>query len=397
MRFLSESEIRIRQQATDRMPQQKRIWASGFNAFHQLSDQQDGDIWDFQPFEIGSVSNQAPEDDIGFLYSTWSSTAIVYGSRLYSKGFQSFVADVPALAVGEATLCSPFGDHNGLIGCLDSEGRVYFLTDSPEADKKSAPLVCSHDQDSPLLSHLALAGNGRVAVSFKQAPNASLTHIVEFADLTSFANWHEDPSNAAYYPAAHHMLPGRPKQLLANAANFVLLMESGEVYTWGDPRFRTLARSTVGPEAAAAADKPGLVEALGGLNIVSVQCGPGVGWLASALSEDGALYLWGTTTPGEDGGTMRCLQEAGAGEVALVDILPSPESEPADIISAAIGRNHIAVVTDVGQVFVVGDNNNGQLGIGKERPFAGEWTQVPYLHGISRVVAGPKATFAFEG
>lgn len=368
---------------------QKKIWASGFNAFRQLADQ-DGDIWNFQRFEIGSASQA--QEEIGLLYSTWSSTAVVQGPKLYSKGFQNLVTEVPGITDG-ATLRNPFGDHNGLIGCLDAEGRVYYLA---ESGNKSPTLTCSDGQESPPLSHLALAGNERVAVTFKQAPNASLTHIVEFANLASFANWHNDPSNGAYYPAAHHMLPGRPKQLLANAATFILLMEGGEVYTWGDPRFRTLARSTLGPEAAAA-DKPGLVDALGGLQIASMQCGPGVGWLASALSEDGALYLWGTTTPGEDEGSVRCLQEAGAGEVALVDIVPSSDSEPADIISASIGRNNVAVVTDAGKVFVVGDNNNGQLGLGEEFPFVEEWTQVPSLDGISRILAGPKATFAFEG
>jgi alpha-tubulin suppressor-like RCC1 family protein len=132
---------------------------------------------------------------------------------------------------------------------------------------------------------------------------------------------------------------------------------------------------------------------LGGLRIASIQCGPGVGWLASALSEDGALYLWGAPMPGEDG-VISCLSDAGPGEVALVEIIPEINTEPADIISVGIGRNHIAVVTDNGSLFVGGDNSNGQLGLGKERPFVEEWTRVPSLRSHRRVVAGPKATFA---
>ena len=92
---------------------------------------------------------------------------------------------------------------------------------------------------------------------------------------------------------------------------------------------------------------------------------------------------------------IECLQEAGPGEVALVEILPEPNAEPADIVSASVGRNHIAVVTDAGHLFGVGDNGNGQLGLGKEHPFLREWTQVPSLDSISRVVCGPKTTFAF--
>lgn len=363
------------------------IWAAGFNAFHQLSDRE-GDVWEFQSLQIRSTTTNGDEYDL--LYPSWSSTAVRHGSKVSSLGYQKFSAEIP-LNEG-VDLSSPFGDHNGLLGCLDSEGKVYFLTDNKPHGEKQV-FTCHGGPEAPPISHLALAGNETVAVSFKQAPNARLTHIAEFVSLASFRDWHANPSNGENYPAAHHMLPGRPKQLLANAANFILLMEDGEVYTWGDPRFRTLARPTVGAEAVPA-DKPGLVDALGGLKILRIQCGPGAGWLASALSEDGALYLWGTTTPGEDEGSINCLEEAGAGEVALVDILAGPDAEPADIIGACVGRNHVAVVTDAGQLYMVGDNSNGQLGLPSDQSFVGDWTQVHSLRNVQRVYAGPKATFA---
>jgi hypothetical protein len=46
-------------------------------------------------------------------------------------------------------------------------------------------------------------------------------------------------------------------------------------------------------------------------------------------------------------------------------------------------------------LFVAGDNGNGQLGLGKEQPFAEEWTRVSSLDDLSRVFSGPKSTFAF--
>jgi hypothetical protein len=357
------------------------IWTAGFNAFHQLSGRE-GDIWEFERF-------QPNDQHLDILYSSWSSMAVTAGSKIHSLGSQNFTADLPA------AVASPFGDDvNGLLGILDPQGQVHLLSDSPEQDNNAtATFTPSGGPDAPRISNLAIAGNGKVALTFKQAPNGQLTHVAEFTSFETFTKWHNDPSKADNYPAAHHMLPGRPKQLLANGGNFILLMEGGEVYTWGDPRFRTLARPTAGADSTPA-EKPGLVEALGGLKIESVQCGPGVGWLASALSEDGALYLWGTTMPGEDG-AIECLREAGPGEVALVEILPDPDAEPADIVSAAIGRNHVAVVTDAGHLFVVGDNGNGQLGLGKEQSFAEEWTRAPSLDNLSRVVSGPKSTFAF--
>jgi hypothetical protein len=367
---------------------QPKIWTAGFNAFQQLSSREGDDVWEFEPLapDLTSINNE----ELEIFYSGWSSTALRCGSRIHSLGFQNFTIETPAVA--ESTnFKSPFGsDQHGLIGCLDSDGRVLLLS-GPGPDGKTT-LAPTGDSNSPPISNLALAGNERVAVTFKQAPHARLTHIAEFASFENFKKWHSDPSSAENYPAEHHMLPGRPKQLLANGANFILLMEEGEVYTWGDPRFRTLARPISG-EDTVPAGKPGIVDALGGLNIASIQCGPGVGWLASALSEDGALYLWGTPMPGEDG-FIRCLSDAGPGEVALVEIIPGTNAEPLDIVSASIGRNHVAVVTDGGHVFVVGDNGNGQLGLVKEKTFVEEWTRVPSLHGIRRVVAGPKATFA---
>lgn len=368
---------------------QPEIWTAGFNAFKQLSSRE-SDVWEFEPLSPDLTSIN--DEELELFYSGWSSTALRCGSRIHSLGFQKVTIETPALAESTDFRC-PFGsDQHGLIGCLDSEGRLLLLQ-GPTADGKTT-LAPTGDSESPPISNLALAGNERVAVTFKQAPNARLTHIAEFASFDDFKKWHSYPSSAENYPKEHHMLPGRPKQLIANGANFILLMEESEVYTWGDPRFRTLARPISGADAVPA-NKPGIVDALGGLNIASIQCGPGVGWLASALSEDGALYLWGTPMPGEDG-VIRCLGDAGPGEVALVEIIPETNGEPADITSACVGRNHVSVVTDGGDLFVVGDNGNGQLGLGRGTPFAEEWTQVPSLHGIRRVLAGPKATFALS-
>ena len=369
---------------------QPKIWTAGFNAFQQLSSRE-GDVWEFEPLlpnKLISINN----DELELFFSGWSSTALRHGSQIHSLGFQNFATEIPT-ASESVELRNPFGsDQHGLLGCLDSEGRVLLLHDAGHGAK--ATLAPTDDPESPPISNLALAGNERVAVTFKQAPNARLTHIAEFTSFENFTKWHSNPSSAENYPAEHHMLPGRPKQLLANGANFILLLEEGEVYTWGYPRFRTLARPIAGSDAVPA-DKPGILDALGGLKIASIQCGPGVGWLASALSEDGALYLWGTPMPGEDG-VIKCLRDAGPGEVALVEIIPGMNAEPVDVVSAGIGRNHVAVVTENGDLFVVGDNGNGQLGLGKERPFLEDWTRVPSLHGVRQVLAGPKATFAFS-
>jgi hypothetical protein len=50
-----------------------------------------------------------------------------------------------------------------------------------------------------------MASSGRVALTFKQAPNGNLCHIVEFSSSRKFLQWFEDPSAEGNYPDAHHV------------------------------------------------------------------------------------------------------------------------------------------------------------------------------------------------
>lgn len=371
------------------------LHATGFNAFNQLftsssdsSNTAGEDTRSFRAFP----SKQVLHDTAGSLsifHATWSTTTLLARDQLISRGHQSFAININA-AQG---LHSPFGDHNGLLGCLDAEGRVYYLTGSAEESSWSLDREIG-DEERPFLSHVARAGSGRVAVTFKQAPNAKLTHVAEFASLEDFRRWHADPAGEGNYPAAHHMVGGRPKQLRANAANFVMLMEEGDMYTWGDPRFRTLARATTG-KGSVPASQAGAVEALGGLKLTKVACGAGHGWLCAALSEDGAVYIWGAALPGGEG-EIKCLKQAGAGEVVLVELPAADDNaEPEDVVDIGVGTNHIAVVTANGRLYVVGENRNGQLGLGSEQASFADWTEVASVLSVQRVFCAPKATFAW--
>lgn len=160
------------------------------------------------------------------------------------------------------------------------------------------------------------------------------------------------------------------------------------MYSWGDARYSSLGRSI----ADAPAERPGPIEALGGLKIKKIACG---GWLNAALSEDGACYLWGAGAPGTDQ-TIRCLREAGAGEVVLVELSFERGTEPLDILDVAVGDNYIVLLAEGNLCFAAGENRNGQLGLGHFDHFVDDWTQIPL--GASRVysvVCGPKSTYAF--
>jgi len=345
------------------------------------------------------------EADVNVLFTGWSTTVLATPSRIWSLGHQSIASEGDWRAsdgsTGDPTSvgksledCSAFGDHNGLLGLLLTypDAALYTptqLNSSSPVKEERNDLTSLTTASSPTLSHIALAGNDRIALTFRQAPNGRLCHVVEFETPGKFMSWYRDPSGEGTYPDRHHMLPGRPKQLLANTATFLLLMEGGEVYSWGDPRQQSLGRGITG-EGAVPAAEPGVIEALGGLNIVKVASG---GWLSAALSQDGALYLWGAMTPGSER-SIRCLREAGAGEVALVEIL-GEDSKPLDVLDVAVGDNHVVALTSNHRVWVVGANKNGQLGLNTDTEFLEDWTECEALRDVQRVVCGPKTTFAF--
>lgn len=353
------------------------MFAVGLNAHNQISYNGGVDVRSFIPVTGASAH---------VLFTGWSSTAFVVGNRLIGLGHQEFVVDLPS-----HDLIDGFGDHNGLRGCLDTSGKLYLFF----ADQTKQELVCrsAADDSSPQIGHIALAGNGKVAITFKQAPNGRLCHMLQFDNIDGFIAWFQDPSDVDIDAARQHfMMQGRPAQLIASTATFMVLMERGEVYTWGDPRYQSLGRSIVGDEEgdeAVPAEKPGLVDALSGLKITKIASG---GWMSAALSEDNALYIWGTGTPGTEQ-TIKLLQGDGVGEVVLVEI-PEEAGEPLDITDVGMGDNHIAVVVENKRLFVVGDNTDGQLGLSNDQAFFDTWAEVPSNSKAShRVVCGPKATF----
>lgn len=170
-------------------------------------------------------------------------------------------------------LSSFFGTHDGLIGALGENGQLFrFSYESHPA------FTLRGDESSPRLAHVAINNADRVTIIFLASPAANLIHILEFSSVLGFFEWYSDPSadplaNGVYshpslptdkpdsrdeIPAGlrpslshvsvvdrrHFMVPGRAKKLVAFATGFVILTETGEVYTWGDARHdRCLGRS----------------------------------------------------------------------------------------------------------------------------------------------------------
>ncbi|KAI6800321.1 hypothetical protein KC363_g1736 [Hortaea werneckii] len=374
----------------------QQLLAAGFNAHGQLDPSHNEDLQSFQPIQI-----LPKEHGVDVFFAGWSQTALAstpptdsngHGTNLRFLGFsvQDHGADTNGGRSHKALgLECGIGDLDGLKAYVEEDGSLYWLS--------AGTWTTSANDDHPKVGQIALAGNGRVALTFKTAPASTMCHVVEFETLEKAVGWYSDPADKTKRPDKHHMLHGRLRQLLAAATTFLLLMEDGSVYSWGDPRHQSLGRPISG-EGATAADSPGIIEALGGLKIDKIACG---GWLNAALAtEDGALYLWGAAAGPACEHAIKCLSEADPGEVVLVDLV-SEEGESAgdidapNVVDVAVGSAHVAAVTEAGHLYVVGANDTGQLGLAIDEAFSEDWQVVTGLRDVHRTMCGPRSTFAF--
>lgn len=189
-------------------------------------------------------------------------------------------------------------------------------------------------------------------------------------------------------------------QIVAYATGFAALSAEGEVVTWGSEQcLACLGRlvedswyvlSTISIRSQGAtliesspASLPGTVTDLMELptgKITKIAAG---GHLVMALTEGSDLYAWG----GHPG--LRALFQGLSADPTPIDI------DNNDVADFAVGANHAVVLTQDGELFVVGDNRNGQLGLPLER--AESWSRVPLAlepgRKISAVACGPHSTF----
>lgn len=115
------------------------------------------------------------------------------------------------------------------------------------------------------------------------------------------------------------------------------------------------------------------------------------GYTVAALTGSGSVYAWGL----QSAGTHRRRQAI----PGLTDMPNYVEVDGGkDVQDIAVGESHAVALTADGDVYVIGGNENGQLGMGKD--FAGrarEWTRVkwdkPKGHHVVHVVAGPRSSF----
>ena len=215
--------------------------------------------------------------------------------------------------------------------------------------------------------------------------------------------WHSVPKHCSFNIQIQHLSCGD--------SYTALLSSTGHVYTMGS---NLSGRLGLNRPQLSHSPAPSLVDGL--RNVQGIACGSGQ---TMAYTDAGELYVWGwngygalgtgdmedryaatkveivsavkggacggrhSVVLGLDGGVLGC----GAGEVlgvgrrdTLLRFTAIPLPEP--IKQASLGSHHSAFVTVLGRVFTVGENSDGELGIGSRVPCL--WpTLVASLDGVS--------------
>lgn len=115
------------------------------------------------------------------------------------------------------------------------------------------------------------------------------------------------------------------------------------------------------------------------------------GYNAAALTESGALYIWGTL-PTKSQGLHHVFPD-----ISRIPNYVEVDGDK-DVKDIALGESHAIALTTDGCVYVVGANINGQLGLGLDiSDTVDNWTRVdfPLPEGweIATVAAGPRSSF----
>ncbi|KAH6848306.1 regulator of chromosome condensation 1/beta-lactamase-inhibitor protein II [Chaetomium sp. MPI-CAGE-AT-0009] len=264
----------------------------------------------------------------------------------------------------------------------------------------------------------------------RMADDSKQTHTNFVEASNGIVVVHDGKDTFYQYPSIHallsnngqsHSFPGFPNitQLVAYETGFAALSSTGHAWTWGDERYTAcLGREPsasryvptyIGHLTHAAlhspnpnhplptstnlkqntgtspADRPGLVTDLDDLPTGPITKLAAGGYVLAALTAGNDLYCWG---------------HAGRSQV-LDDLSDTPSPvviDDKDIADVAVGEAHMLVLTTDGEVYVVGNNTNGQLGlpgIASTR----EWTRIDLAsvlgvgESVTGVAAGPRNSF----
>ncbi|KAK0740245.1 hypothetical protein B0T18DRAFT_448926 [Schizothecium vesticola] len=177
---------------------------------------------------------------------------------------------------------------------------------------------------------------------------------------------HNNPPPHPPLPPSTWPTPTPPTHLTSHATGFALLHPPSTVLTTSDLRFSScLGR----PPSSLSPSTPHPVP-----DLLDLPTGPVVkiassssGYVLAALTAGGDLYAWGHAGRAS---------AAGLGGLGVTGEVTPVVVEEHDIADVGVGEGHVVVLTTTGEVFGIGSNRNGQLGLGEGMEGAEEWTRV---------------------
>ncbi|KAK7097783.1 E3 ubiquitin-protein ligase HERC2-like isoform X3 [Littorina saxatilis] len=160
-------------------------------------------------------------------------------------------------------------------------------------------------------------------------------------------------------------------------AQTVAVTDTGAVYSWGDGDYGKLGRG-----GSDGSKTPKLIEKLMGQEVIKAYCGA---QFTLALTKSGQLFSWGKG----DNFRLGHGREEHVRHPRLLETLGNKR-----VVSAAVGAMHCLAITEEGEVFGWGKNEQGQLGEMSTTHVA-EPTLLPAIEGkfIVGATCGPLQTF----
>ncbi|KAM7217760.1 Regulator of chromosome condensation 1/beta-lactamase-inhibitor protein II [Rhypophila decipiens] len=281
----------------------------------------------------------------------------------------------------------------------------------------------------------AWASNGVIVVYTKATRS-----VQQYDSIKTFCTYHEgtryslepaQPVSSCSSSWWSFTFPDPIIQLVAYETGFVALSSRGTVYTWGDERYSACLGRQVTDDSPT--EKPSPVTHLESPptgKITKIATGSGTGTILAALTKGNDLYAWGQSPRTEpcrrspsispcsvsissSSSSLSARTETkpstgSSSEGAVLSSLnltadPTPVdvADWKDIADFAIGERHLLALTTEGELFVIGDNSNGQLGLPDVEQSTDVWTKVEIDDDriklreavITGVVAGPRNSF----
>ncbi|KAL8692663.1 MAG: hypothetical protein Q9218_002363 [Villophora microphyllina] len=367
------------------MPWAAKIYAAGFNAHGQLNPLvKPANLDEFE--QIAVLDEYEPRWDAAIPCALWSCTIIaghknrnlvhlgVSGAGNKEIIFDGMPERTDSLPVPDAPLrLEFFGDVSGVKGYMGPWSTdIYTL--QPDGTFKHRSLISTEHYLSPKenpIIDIAIAGNERVCVATRHANDEFMPSIHVLANFSSLLDG-SAPIYSQAFPFTSIV------SLSASATSFTVLASMdarGQVLSFGDARYSALLGRT--PSNESPASVPTKLSAIEGVRIEKIVAG---NKLVAAIedSEDPALYLWGHTFPEpfrkDESGLVQLLNAVNeTGQVEDVQLVDCNDLHIRDV---AVGEEHVAILTIDGEVWGLGSNEYGQLGLGKEtKGTHGKWVK----------------------